>query len=746
MQKIKNDCILVALFIACSMLFYYSSLGAQDLNKILPISLEVAKLIQAVPTENYQSSGAVILLKEVKITVKDGGLCTVSLHVVGKILDSKAAVDYGTITVPFNSYYDDAQLIIARTIKENGSTHAVSPDAIQIKTLPTREQYSDMRYLSFSLPSLDKGSFFEFEASITDKLAIIDNQWFHGGSFNYLQSSLPLRVDPVYLARVVLDIPEGQYVNYALRHLEISPVILKKGGRSTYTWEKKNVPAISMEPDMPPPSIMVPTISISSMKSWTQVGEWTNKTFLPQTRVTSDIAEKAKEVVKTAKTRREKIEALFYWLEENVRYIGADIDRGGYKPHFADEVLKSRYGDCKDQAILLVSMLKAVDIEAHPALIDVGQGYGVDERVPSLMFRHMITYVPDNKEPMWLDTTTGFAQFPHLQHSNHDKWAFVVDSGNGKLLKTPGLRPQDNHGTMYVTYSMKGETLERLLVIEATGDFSELLKTLFRLLSPDQQKYVMSEASKGSFVESCRLISFEKGDLDTPRLPFRVTARFECESGKKPDMTSYYYKTSPMPVISFFTSLSSLAEPESKKHDYHSNYPFTLSLDVLYTALASGMRPVTVPPAQQIDGSAFFFKSSHTKQVDSVRSQYSLIMKKNLIDKKTYASFYSQMQNVLNTSEGLVTFSSRSGAIMGVESEEAAKKDPVNVQNLIVLARQYLTRGKYQEAREVLEKALQGEPNYGELYYLLGLTLGYLDLYDQSKVALQKARSLGYKP
>ena len=46
----------------------------------------------------------------------------------------------------------------------------------------------------------------------------------------------------------------------------------------------------------------------------------------------------------------------------------------------------------------------------------------------------------------------------------------------------------------------------------------------------------------------------------------------------------------------------------------------------------------------------------------------------------------------------------------------------------------------------MLEKALQGEPNYGELYYLLGLTLGYLDLYDQSKVALQKARSLGYKP
>ena len=52
---------------------------------------------------------------------------------------------------------------------------------------------------------------------------------------------------------------------------------------------------------------------------------------------------------------------------DEIEYVQADLNRGGFTPHFAEDVFNNRYGDCKDQSILLLSLLKCIDVEGARA-------------------------------------------------------------------------------------------------------------------------------------------------------------------------------------------------------------------------------------------------------------------------------------------------------------------------------------------------------------------------------------------
>ena len=57
------------------------------------------------------------------------------------------------------------------------------------------------------------------------------------------------------------------------------------------------------------------------------------------------------------------------FVAKDIRYVAIEYGDSGYEPHHAKEVFVNRYGDCKDQAILLITMLKEAGIEAYPVLI-----------------------------------------------------------------------------------------------------------------------------------------------------------------------------------------------------------------------------------------------------------------------------------------------------------------------------------------------------------------------------------------
>ena len=123
-----------------------------------------------------------------------------------------------------------------------------------------------------------------------------------------------------------------------------------------------------------------------------------------------------------------------------------------------------------------------------------------------------------------------------------------------------------------------------------------------------------------------------------------------------------------------------------------------------------------------------------------------LLQKTAAVDNTRYKEFYAAYREAFDKSRAQVVFSKRQGGVASEELEEAVRREPASAGAIVSLVKDYLRRGKYREAKDLLDRGVIMEPANGEIRYLLGISCGYLDLREESKKALSKAKELGYKP
>ena len=121
-----------------------------------------------------------------------------------------------------------------------------------------------------------------------------------------------------------------------------------------------------------------------TFESWVQVSRWATELHDPQSVPDESVAAKARELTANSKTELERIRAIAQFVQR-LQYISIDIGVGrgnGYRPHAASQVLAKAYGDCKDKANLMRSMLKAINITAYPIAIYLGDATHVRKSGP----------------------------------------------------------------------------------------------------------------------------------------------------------------------------------------------------------------------------------------------------------------------------------------------------------------------------------------------------------------------------
>lgn len=132
--------------------------------------------------------------------------------------------------------------------------------------------------------------------------------------------------------------------------------------------------------------------------------EWYKSLIEPDSNLTL-VKEKALEITKLAKSDADKINAVYYWVQDNVRYIAFEDGIAGFKPDLANNVLNKKYGDCKGMANLTCQMLKSLGLDAR--LCWLGTNHLVyDYSTPALCVdNHMICAVMQDGKPLFIDPT-----------------------------------------------------------------------------------------------------------------------------------------------------------------------------------------------------------------------------------------------------------------------------------------------------------------------------------------------------
>src|SRR5690606_7312855 len=101
--------------------------------------------------------------------------------------------------------------------------------------------------------------------------------------------------------------------------------------------------------------------------------------------------------------------------------------------HFPDEVVKANYGDCKDQTVLAVALLRILGIDALPALVETPTSGKSDNELVELIFDHMLVYIPEDVDgsAMYMDTTGDRMLFPGVSNYLENQNTLIVNGKGG---------------------------------------------------------------------------------------------------------------------------------------------------------------------------------------------------------------------------------------------------------------------------------------------------------------------------
>ena len=228
----------------------------------------------------------------------------------------------------------------------------------------------------------------------------------------------------------------------------------KNGDVIRYTW--KDVPAYKRDPLSPQRSKKDPHLVILAKKVKDPKGDkvlfattddlygWYKSLVDGMKNDDTAIRDQVNTLVKGKTTDVEKIEAIFYWVQDNIRYIAFEEGIMGFKPEDCQKVFTDRFGDCKGMANLTKAMLKVAGYDARLTWIGT-RDIPYDYSIPSLAVdNHMICSVFLGDKVYFLDATEKYIALDDYAHRIQGRPVMIEDGASYKLMTVPDLEHTRN--------------------------------------------------------------------------------------------------------------------------------------------------------------------------------------------------------------------------------------------------------------------------------------------------------------
>ncbi|HVZ16443.1 MAG TPA: DUF3857 and transglutaminase domain-containing protein [Terriglobales bacterium] len=294
------------------------------------------------------------------------------------------------------------------------------------------------------------------------------------------------------------------------------------GGSNSWQWVKTDLPAIEDEPRRPARTALAGRLTIQLYTAdhplganWAAVAKWADGLFRAQRTTSPDMAVKVDELTRGKTDFDAKVRAITEFVQTEFRYYAIEIGIGGFQPHPASEVFKARYGDCKDKANTLSTLLSLAGIGSVPVLIHTDRGV-VRPEMPSTHFDHAILAIelpadiPTERYPTVVTTKSGkryvifdptdeWMPFGEVRSELQDSYALLVTESGGELIRVPVLKPDASQLIRSAKLKLTPEgTLSGEVREQLTGDFAEEIRIGTQATNQQQQLQYYERLAAGS--------------------------------------------------------------------------------------------------------------------------------------------------------------------------------------------------------------------------------------------------------
>jgi hypothetical protein len=192
--------------------------------------------------------------------------------------------------------------------------------------------------------------------------------------------------------------------------------------------------------------------------NWSEMGTWYLDLTHGRREPSPEIKQKVASLTSGASTPLDKMQALASFTQNDIRYVAIELGIGGHQPHPAADIFSKHYGDCKDKATLLSSMLKEIGVDSYYVIINTERGSITALTPPNLGFNHAIIAIqlpgglndpslvavithPKLGRLLFFDPTDHLTPFGRLSGALQANFGMLVTPDGGELVELPQLPP-----------------------------------------------------------------------------------------------------------------------------------------------------------------------------------------------------------------------------------------------------------------------------------------------------------------
>jgi hypothetical protein len=477
---------------------------------------------------------AVVLLDDSNVTVLGTGEYILHHRRVARILRPEGR-DEGDLVVVFNGK-DKLLSIHGWSIDSTGREFELKDkDFAEVGAFAGFELYNDYRLRAAKAAASGPGAIVAMESEVRY------HPWLNQFTWNYQE---PI---PVQEARLSFQLPAGwEYKSSWATNASTPPAV---SGANPWQWTLRNIPGIEPEPLMPSIRALCARMELAyfapaapAVASWDGIGHWYTLLTEGRRNASPEITEKVRQLTAGKPDFDAKLQALTNFVQNDVRYVAIEIGVGGFQPHSASDTFRARYGDCKDKATLLSSMLHEAGISSQYILIHTERGI-VDPALPSSLFNHAIVAVElpagadsaayfsvvtakSGNRYLIFDPTDEYTPVGQLRGDLQNTYALLVTDSGGELIQTPQLAPDTNilsrtgHFILSTEGALSGQVVEQRSGDHASTERAQLIR------ANEQQRSQHFERRLNRSLQGFSLKSFDIRQLDHCQLNLVLDYQF----------------------------------------------------------------------------------------------------------------------------------------------------------------------------------------------------------------------------
>jgi len=353
-----------------------------------------------VPEDQIQN-GIYYLLVDRQISRQTKSPTHIYRHISLQVVNQNGLQDSSNINVSYDPSYEAIQWHHLQIIRDGKPLPREQDATVSIlkRERQLEEAIYDGRLTSnVIIPDLRVGDIVDYSYSVVGQNPIYAGHFF---DVEYVEWGIPLK-----RLHIQLDwhLPSDPIVNKV--HTLTAPKVISLSDGKRYVLDMKDIASKKSNSQIPSWFDPYGRIYFSDINDWSQVIEWGVPLYESAIQTSPDIDKVVAQLQQANANPSKQVSLALHYVQDNIRYLGVEMGKSSHQPSLAAETLGRRYGDCKDKAVLLITLLRKLGLDAWPALVNTDMRREIASFPPSInAFNHVIVMAQVNGRAYWLDPT-----------------------------------------------------------------------------------------------------------------------------------------------------------------------------------------------------------------------------------------------------------------------------------------------------------------------------------------------------